>query len=295
MDQAKRLRDLVEQRSRLAEETAKTVNARVMTVTSGKGGVGKSNFTVNLAVQLSKKQKRVVIIDADFGLANIEVLLGVSPSFTFKDIMTGTAEIEEALSDGPMGIKFLSGGSGLAALTDVNDRQITELLNNFVKLDAVADFILIDTGAGISKHVVDFIRASKEAVIITTSDPTSMTDAYAVIKSAVETEGEKPDFKVVVNRVYNPSEGREAFDKLRRVCEQFMGINIESLGNIPYDPYMIKAVKRQEPVSICFPNSDSSRCIEAISSKLLADVPAAEPSGIRGFMGKLMGIMGRKN
>ncbi len=266
------------------------VNARVISVTSGKGGVGKSNFTVNLAIALRRQGKRVSIIDADFGLANIEVLFGIIPRYSLGDVLSGVKTIEEVITSGPFGINFVSGGSGLIELANVSDKQIGYVLENLSALEDISDIILIDTGAGISSSVINFIKASAETIIISTPEPTSITDAYAVIKTIKEETAKDrlPDFKIVINKVDDEGEGIDIYNKLETVAQKFLGIKLTSLGFIPYDNHLVKAVKRQEPVAICYPNSQVTSAISNIALRLLnMETPGKTEDGIRGFMKRL--------
>lgn len=293
MDQANNLRNLLNKADNENSRTSLDLSSRVITVTSGKGGVGKTNFSVNLAIQFSKMNKKVVIIDADFGLANIEVLFGVMPRYSLADVLRGDRDIEDVLTNGPMGIKFISGGSGLRELSNVSERQLSYFINNFSYLDAISDIIIIDTGAGISPSVVNFIKASDETIIVTTPEPTSITDAYALIKTIKSEAVSLPTFKMVVNRVDDEAEGIEIYTKINRASSRFLGINIENLGSIPYDAYLVKAVKRQQPAVICFPKCEFARCVSNISYKLM-DINYSvkgKSVGIRGFMKKLANII----
>ena len=294
MDQANNLRDLVRTQTETKTETQKpepkpSITSRVIAVTSGKGGVGKTNFTINLAINLSRQNKRVVILDTDFGLANIEVLLGIIPKFNFGDVLDDKITIEEALTNGPSGIKFLSGGSGLSSLADINESQMTRLLDSFTFLDSISDYILIDTGAGISKSVINFVKASNETIIVTTPEPTSITDAYAIIKTLKEENSQMPEFKIVVNKVDDYKEGAEIFDKLSKVADKFLGVKLQSLGTISHDNYLVRAVKMQQPVTICFPNAESAKSIESISLRLL-NMESRSKDGIMSFMKRLVNI-----
>lgn len=295
MDQANNLRNLLNRadKEKLQSRTSLDLSSRVITVTSGKGGVGKTNFSVNLAIQFSKMNKKVIIIDADFGLANIEVLFGIMPKYSLADVLRGERDIEDVLTNGPMGIKFISGGSGLKELTNISDRQMAYFINNFSYLDAISDIIIVDTGAGISPSVINFIKASDETIILTTPEPTSITDAYALIKTIKGSSVKLPDFKMVVNRVDDEAEGIEIYNKINKASSKFLGINIENLGYIPYDNYLVKAVKKQQPASICFPNCEFTRCISNIGYKLMdIDYSVANKNmGIRGFMKRLVDII----
>lgn len=292
IDQAESLRNIVRQKQMTERTPRIEVSSRVITVTSGKGGVGKTNFTVNLAVALARSDKKVVIIDADFGLANIEVLFGVIPKYNLAHVFSGQKDIRDIISEGPNGVKFLSGGSGLRELANITDKQMSYIIEKFTYLDSVSDVILIDTGAGISDSVINFIKASKETVIITTPEPTSITDAYAIIKAAKESSGFFPEIKIIINRVDDFKEGSEVFDKINRVAKRFLDLDLVNLGYIPFDANMIKAVKSQQPMLISYPNCDASRAINSIAQRLLdSSIPISDQSyGIKGFMRKLSSI-----
>ena len=293
VDQANKLRDMFSAKEVIQP---KEISSRVITISSGKGGVGKTNFAVNLAIELCKHNKRVVLIDADLGLANVEVLFGIIPRYSLADMLNGTRTVDEILTDGPMGIKFISGGSGLKELVNVTDKHLNRILENFQYLDSISDVIIIDTGAGVSNVVTNFIRASSETIIVTTPEPTSITDAYALIKAIKtgEVEGESlPEFKLIVNRVDTTREGEEIFQKLSKVSEKFLGVKLECLGFIPMDPLLIKAVKRQQPVSVCYPNAEFTESIRAITLSLLNIKSAAGTDakvGIKSFIKRLVKV-----
>jgi flagellar biosynthesis protein FlhG len=288
MDQANRLRDIVKQRDNQIKK--EPMIARVITVTSGKGGVGKSNLTLNLALQLLKQDKRVVVIDADLGLANIEVLSGIIPRYNFGDVVNAKMSLTAALTEGPLGLKFLSGGAGLTALANLSERQIATVINHFGKLDEIFDIILIDTGAGISRNVINYIKASSETILVVTPEPTSIADAYAILKSVKRESESLPVLKIVINQANYYNEGIEIFEKLNKVAVQFLGIELQSLGVMPIDSNMTRAVKRQEPLVICFPNSECVKSIENISLRLLNMEPRYNQynSGIASFVNRLV-------
>ncbi len=299
MDQANRLRDMVKARHIEMMNQRPEISTRIISVTSGKGGVGKTNFTVNLAIQFSKMNKRVLIIDGDFGLANIEVLFGIVPRFHFGDVLNGSVNLADALTDGPMGIKFLSGGSGLFDLANMSERQLMSVVNQFSVLDNMSDVILIDTGAGISSSVVSFVLASNETIILTTSEPTSLADAYAIVKSVKEVGINLPEFNVVVNRVYESGEGMEVFEKFKRVSEKFLGVGLKYLGSLPYDEMLIRAVKKQVPVAVAYPDAMFCLSMEHIARRLLGieagELPyvpysavSDEETGIASFITRLI-------
>lgn len=275
MDQADQLRKLVNKQKKVRKVS------RVITVTSGKGGVGKSTLTVNLAIQMSRMGKKVIILDADFGLANIEVMLGIRPQYNLADLMFRGRELKDIITEGPEGIGFISGGSGIQELSRLTRDQVVYLVQKLYELDELADIILVDTGAGISDSVLEFVSASNEVLLVATPEPTSITDAYALLK----TLNRKSDFakdstsiKMVANRIKDAEEGRTLHDKLGIVVEKFLNIGIEYLGGILNDTDCQKAVMQQEPVMMSFPNSATAKAIEDITGKLL-NIPVTEMEG----------------
>ena len=280
----------IEQLSIAHDKTA--ISSRVIAVTSGKGGVGKTNFTVNIAVALQKAGRRVVILDADFGLANIEVLFGVIPRYNLGHVFSGNMQIQDIITEGPLGIKFLSGGSGLRELANITQEQMTLVIDKFSYIDTISDIILVDTGAGISDSVLNFIRSASETIIITTPEPTSITDAYAIIKASKEEAN--PKFSIVVNRVDDTKEGIEIFEKISRVTQRFLNMELINLGCIPFDNCVIKSVKSQKPMMLNFPNCDASKAVNKIALQLLEETAANQSLGLKGFMRKLSGIFAGK-
>jgi flagellar biosynthesis protein FlhG len=266
MDQAEKLRKMVQQQQIIPRRIA-----RVITVTSGKGGVGKSSVSVNLAIALSKLGKRVIIIDADFGLANIEVMLGIRPQYNLADLMFRGKSLTDIITQGPENIGFISGGSGIQELTSLTRDQIVYLIQKLVELDEKADIIIIDTGAGIADSVLEFVAASSEVLLVATPEPTSITDAYALLK----TLNRKTDFslqetviKTVANRIDTYEEGKELYDKLSLVVNKFLNIKLEYLGAIPQDGNVSKAVMRQKPAIMLYPNSHFSKAIEGFANSI---------------------------
>ncbi|MCL2386286.1 MAG: MinD/ParA family protein [Defluviitaleaceae bacterium] len=294
LDQAKRLRELMLQKNSDPpehDESKSTMNAQVIAIASGKGGVGKSNFSINMAIQMRKLGKRVVIIDADFGLANVEILLGIVPKHTVADVINGVVDIEAALTTGPLGCMFLSGGSGMSALTDLTDNQILRLTDGFLRLDALADYIIIDTRAGLSNAVTNFIKAASDTIVVTTPDPTAIADAYALIKSVKATMPDVGVLKLVVNCAVNESEANDVYDKLNGVSARFLGIKLLFLGCIPFDSYLVRAVRKQKPVSIQYPFAESANKYSEICAKLLK-LETGKKSNIQNFVLKLIGRFG---
>ena len=258
MDQAEQLRKIIKKQNRREHL------ARVITVTSGKGGVGKSSVSVNLAIQLGSLGKRVVILDADFGLANVEIMLGIRPKYNLADMMFHGRELREIISPGPNSIGFISGGSGLKELTNLNRDQVQNLVRMMYELDNLADVVIIDTGAGISNTVIDLVLASSEVLLVATPEPTSITDAYALLKILCRREEfyqNDTKLHMLANRARDYEEGRELYGKLNAVVEKFLHLHMDYLGNIPYDDKLPKAVMKQQPVVTAYPNAASSRAL----------------------------------
>lgn len=292
MDQATSLRNIIK-----ANSVAARPSARVLTVTSGKGGVGKSNVSINLAVQFKKMGKRVIIFDADFGLANIEVMFGAVPKHNLSDLVYQGKNIKEIITVGPMDIGFISGGSGIAGLSNLGRDYINYLIQNLAELDSLADVIIIDTGAGISDAVLEFLVASKEILLVTTPEPTSITDSYSLLKALSRHQNYNPEMthvKVVANRTESPEEGKQLFTKLNAVVNRYLKMPIELVGIIPNDQQLQKAVMQQTPVSMQSPNSKSALAFSDLAKTLTTNSsePIITKHGMAGFFANM--VRGKK-
>lgn len=283
-DQAARLREIIQQK-RVFEQgiTEKKASAnsnppRIICVTSGKGGVGKTNFTSNLAIALGKQKQRVLIIDADLGLANVDVILGVIPRYSFLDVINGTHTLKDIIVKGPHQVGLITGGSGLLDLVDMPQERIKALISQFNDLNDLADIILIDTGAGLSQSVLSFVMAAQEVIIVCTPEPTAITDAYAMIKTIGLKDKEKR-IKILINRVESTNEGKITFEKLQNASKKFLNVDIEKLGYLAEDANVRRSVKLQTPFLLQYPNSPVSKNIELIADKLSHEgSPIAENS-----------------
>lgn len=270
MDQAEQLRNIIKKQSQPRKF------ARVITVTSGKGGVGKSSVSVNMAIQMSKLGKRVVILDADFGLANVEVMLGIRPQFNLADLIYRGKSLQDIITVGPEQIGFISGGSGIQELMNITREQIIYLTQKLYELDQIADIIIIDTGAGINDSVLEFVTASSEVLLVTTPEPTSITDAYALLKTLNRKEGFSTDntiIKMIANRVDSYAEAKELYNKLNLVVDKFLHIKMEYLGAIPQDTNVSKAIMQQKPYSTLYPNTPSAKAIFEIANMMCENTP----------------------
>jgi len=308
-DQAEELRQRINKIKNIQTDTQDNLNekeekgekvqrkaARVITITSGKGGVGKTNISVNLAIALSELGLKVTILDADLGLANVDLVFGIIPRYTFADVLSGKKNIFDVLETGPRNIKFISGGSGMMEMVNLNETQLEKLVKNISLLDAISDIILIDTGAGLSDSVTSFVMAADEVILVTTPEPTSITDAYALIKM-VSARDKGKIIKVIVNKAENAVEAENILRNLTSAAEKFLGMKISPLGYVQSDDAVVKAVKLQQPVYISYPNSYAAKHIMEISKKLANKVDKQKDfryNGIRGFINKLAGSFGKR-
>lgn len=239
----------------------------VITVTSGKGGVGKTNVVVNLAVGLARTGKRVLVLDADLGLGNIDVLLGLVPRYTLEHVLCGSHHLSDIIIQGPAGIQVLPAGSGLPQLTSLTDSQQLVLQSELERVADTVDVLLIDTGAGVSPTVTYFASAAQETIVVISPEPTSLTDAYALIKVLCRQHRERR-FKVLVNMVKSQRDATQTFRKIDAAADRFLHINLEYLGYIPFDDYLPMAVLQQKAVTECFPGSPASQAFLQLAKKV---------------------------
>jgi flagellar biosynthesis protein FlhG len=261
-DQAQELRRIVEGTKRDLFDFG---HMRTLTVLSGKGGVGKSNLSVNLACALNSLSKRVVLLDADLGMANVDLLCGVVPKFTLLNLVQGNKTVEEVLLQTPQGIRILPGGSGVRELADITEIQLESLLEALSILENSSDYLIVDTGAGISKGVLAFATAADTILLITTPEPTSIRDAYGVLK-ALNFPSDGVDIQLVVNMVQNPREGKEVAARISNAATRFLGLTVSYLGSIAWDEQVGKAIHMRKPFFEAFPECAASSDIRAICS-----------------------------
>jgi flagellar biosynthesis protein FlhG len=292
MDQAEQLRNIIK-----ASNVAPRPVARVITVTSGKGGVGKSNTSINLAIQFRKMGQRVIILDADFGLANIEVMFGAVPKHNLADLIYQGKSIRDIITWGPMEVGFISGGSGIASMSNLNREHLTYIIQNLAELDAITDIIIVDTGAGISDAVLEFLVASGEILVVTTPEPTSITDSYSLLKALARHQrfsSENSQVKVIANKVMNGSEGQALFNKLNAVVARYLKLPLNYLGAVPEDSLLSRAVMQQMPVSIQNPGAKSSLAYEQIARTLMNkdNTQSVKKRGMAAFFSHI--VVGKK-
>ena len=240
---------------------------RVIAVASGKGGVGKTNVTINLALALAQAGKDVTIMDADLGLANIDVLLGLHPQQNLSNVLHGECELEEVLIEGPGGIRIIPASSGIKDMAELSPAQHAGLISAFSQLSHNIDVLLVDTAAGISDSVVSFSRAAQEVLVVVCDEPASITDAYALIKLLNRDHGIFR-FHILANMVQAPQQGREVYDKLSKVTDRFLDVALDYVGHVPFDEHLQKAVKRQRAVVEAFPRSRAAQAFQNLSKKV---------------------------
>lgn len=283
--------DQVSTLRKLAREKVEVIpgNMRVIAVSSGKGGVGKTSFVVNLALAMVEHNYKVIIMDGDLGLANVDVAFGITPKYSIKHLLSGEKKIEDILYPIGRDIKILPGASGVVELANLDRGQLKNVLGNFGRLEKMADILLIDTGAGLGHTVLNFIGASDDVIVILTPEPPSMTDAYGLIKSIKSLSG-KQNINVVVNRIKNQQEAQQSFERLERTVNKFLGISINLLGWIYDDPLVGRSVMEQKPVGLSQPQSAAYQCVQWIAGNMVGVYlqPPIQSKGIKGFITSLL-------
>jgi len=240
---------------------------RVLAVASGKGGVGKTNVSVNLAVSLAHMGRKVLVFDADLGLANVDVMLGLHPQYNLSHVLSGERSLEEILVEGPAGVRIIPASSGIQRMAELSPAEHAGMIRAFSELSSEVDVLLVDTAAGISDSVVSFSKAAQEVIVVVCDEPASITDAYALIK-LLNKEHNVRRFRVLANMAHSPQEGRELFAKIVRVTDRFLDdVVLDFMGSVPYDEYLRKAVQKQRPVVEAYPRSKAAQAFTSLAKK----------------------------
>ncbi len=279
MDQASNLR-------RLVVESASVKRTKTIAVTSGKGGVGKSSLAVSLAIALARDGSRVTLLDADLGLANINVILGIIPKYNLYHVIKGKRKLKDIVIEVPEGIKIIAGASGFHQLANLDMKQRGDFIEAVSDLDD-DDYMIIDTGAGISQNVMSFVGAADEVVVVTTPEPTAITDAYGIIKSIAAQTPDKP-VRLIVNRVQTVSEGKRVAQRVINIAGQFLNIKVENIGFVFEDMYVSKSVRNQKPFIVSYPKSKASICVSIIADRIAnKEIDGKRGTGLTGFFRQL--------
>ncbi|MBN2581671.1 MAG: MinD/ParA family protein [Planctomycetes bacterium] len=269
-------------------------HARVLAVTSGKGGVGKTNVAANLAIALSRSHRQqVVLIDADLGLANVDLMLGLQPQWNLSHVLSGERRLEDIIVPGPEGIEIVPGASGLSRLADLQDSQRRTLLEELSKLDNRSEYCIIDTGAGIGRTVISLAASADECLVVTTPEPPSVADAYAMLK-IISRQPHRPQLRLLVNMVGSRQEARRVYERIAGVARKFLGLQVHDAGYIFCDGHVARAVRGRKPFVTAFPNSQAAWCLRQVAEKTLRpghQGSDAEDVG-KGFFKRVAGLFG---
>ncbi len=264
----------------MKQKAAKPV--RVIAVTSGKGGVGKTNLSVNLGVALSKMGRRVALLDADMGLANVDILLGLSPKFNLSHVLKGEKTLQQIMVTGPADLQVIPASSGIQQMSELSAIEQAGVIRAFAEIDQNLDVLIVDTAAGISSSVVNFARACQEVIVVVCDEPTSLTDAYAYIKLLNRDYGLN-SFHVVANMVQSVQQGQQLFNKLTMVTDKYLDVSLSYSGGVPFDEYLRKSVQKQSPVLETFPRSKAALAIKNLALKIDAWPIKSQPGGYLEF------------
>jgi flagellar biosynthesis protein FlhG len=294
-DQAENLRQMVQSlQQQIREEVLQSSPrpCRIVAVTSGKGGVGKTNLALALAITLSKAGYRVMFLDGDLGMANADVVLGIFARYDLSHVIAGSKELQEVIVEGPAGLKLVPGGSGIDDLANIDPAALTDLLSQAAMLDNEVDYLFIDTGAGISNQVLALLQAAGEVLLISTPEPTAMADAYGLVKVFHQRRGEG-QLKLIVNMTRSREDGRLAADRLQQAAHLFLHLDLECLGEIPSDRAVPEAVKRHQSFVTAYPASHASAATIRIASQL--GRLSAPSQGVRAFFSKFVSVFSARD
>ena len=277
-----------EQLNELKEMMKNEHKTRIIAITSGKGGVGKSNFAVNMAIAYAQLGKKVILIDGDLGMANVNVLLNIVPQYNLMHVINKKKSMKEIIMDTEFGIKFIAGANGFSKIANLSVEELEYFAKQFSSLGN-ADIIIIDTGAGIANNVLQFVAAADEVYVLTTPEPTAITDAYGIIKIiTTEIVDRTVNLKLVVNRVHSVEEGKRISERIINIVGQFLNYKVEYLGCVFEDPIVQASVIRQKPFMVVNPTSKPAVCLKHIVGKIEKTEPEYS-EGVAGFLKKFLG------
>ena len=282
-DQAEQLREIMRNRSNGSKN-----KTRIITISSGKGGVGKTNLSINIALAFAQLGKRVIVLDADLGLANVNVVLGIIPKYNLYHLIRKQKAMKDILLDTNYGIQIVAGASGVSKIANLSDTERESFISELSELSS-ADIIIIDTSAGVSNNVLAFIAAADDVLIVTTPEPTAITDAYGIIKIiATEIDNMNLGLKLIVNRVKSVTEGKKVAERVINIAGQFLNLKVDYLGFVYDDPSVVNSVLRQKPFLVMDPSGKASICVKHLVGRL-EKVEFKEGGGVSSFLKKLFG------
>ncbi len=299
VDQADRLRQISRERGEKIDGASFAGSgSRVVAVSSGKGGVGKTNLVVNLALTLARWDYRVVIIDADLGMANVDVLVNAFPRHTLEDVLEGDMDVRDIILEGPANVKIVPGGSGMFSLANLDQARRSSLVERLQVLEEEGDILFIDTAAGLSRNVISFVASADEAIIVTTPEPTALTDAYGMIKVLRE-KGIKKKVHLVVNFASDLSQGEEVYRRMNKVVGKYLsGLEVNFLGPINRDPLVTRSVQDCEPLVLSHPQAPAAQSIQRIAQRFVyagegtaGETGESSRRGVGGFLKRLQGFL----
>ncbi|MFW5986040.1 MAG: MinD/ParA family protein [Halanaerobiales bacterium] len=264
-------------------------NTRIIAIASGKGGVGKTNIAVNLGLLLNQEEEKTLLIDADFGMANIDVVLGITPKYNLGHIIRGKCYLEDAIIAGPKELDILPGTSGADSLINMSSIAIKRLMKTSNYIEDNYSFVLIDVGAGINNDVTNFIRASDEVIVVLTPEPTSIMDAYSLIK-LLKHKNYSKNINLLINQMDNQQEGKDTDRKIKNALKYYLDLEVKTLGFIPYDSKLKQAVKKQKPVVLSYPRSRATRALKETTGTILKRKKEEKSRGMKGFVYRIVGF-----
>jgi flagellar biosynthesis protein FlhG len=291
VDQAESLRRIAKVKEQRLALLAPNIPfpCRVITITSGKGGVGKTNLAANLAIAFGMIHKRVLLMDADLGLPDINVIMGLipPPRYNLYHVLSGRKKISEILAEGPAGVRLITGAIGVNEIANLSDEKRVVFIRELAELGKYADLIIIDTGAGLSSNILGFILAADDVILVTTPEPTAIADAYGMVK-AIASERRDTNIKLLINRTKSLLEGKMVADRVINIVGQFLNMRVEKIGYVMEDKAVIKAVRRQKPFVLAYPKSKASNCVFHLRNRL-ARTPE-QPRGLKALVRNILGI-----